>query len=136
MPKNCSTMYIFHTHVLTYLPIQQPRICISAHSQNQNFKSVTLIHAAGYLGELHQSMNFLHSLLCSCNSHTNHYSEQNESYPPHISTLLLKDTFQYNTHSQIQFFQVVPVLSGIPSKTLPRFSHTHKKKPHVNFHDT
>jgi len=36
IPNNCFTMYIFHTDVLTYLPIQVTSICISAHSQNQN----------------------------------------------------------------------------------------------------
>ena len=91
MPNNCFTTYIFHTDVLTYLHIQYPQASVYLHiTKIKTVRSVTLIHAAGCLGKLHKSRNFLHSLFCSYNSHTNHCSEQNESNPPHLSTLLLK----------------------------------------------
>ena len=94
MPDNCFTMYIFHTDVLIYLPIQQPQAFAYMHTANiKTVRSVALTHAASCLGKLHYSRNFLHSLLCSHNSHTNHCSEQNESNTPHLSTLLLKDPF-------------------------------------------
>ena len=38
MPNSCFTMYIFHTDVLTYLPIQHSQaFALSANSQNHNF---------------------------------------------------------------------------------------------------
>jgi len=94
MSNNGFTMFILHTDVLTYLPIQQPQACAHLHTAKiKTFRSVTLTHAAGCLGKLLYSRNFLHSLLSSHNSHANHCSEQKESYPPHLSTLLLKDPF-------------------------------------------
>ena len=52
------------------------------------FRSVTLTHAASCLGKLYYSRNFLHSLLCSYNSHTNHCPEQinpiQHTFPPDI----------------------------------------------------
>ena len=94
MPNNCFTMYIFHNDVLTYLPIQQPQASSYLHTAKiKTFRHVTLTQTADCLGKLHQSKNFLHLLLCSLNSHTNHCSEQNESNPPHLSTLLFKEPF-------------------------------------------
>ena len=137
MPNNCFTKYIFHTDVLSYLPIQYAKAFAYLHTANiKIFRSVTLTHAAGCLGKRHQSRNFLHSLLGSCNSHNNHCSEQNESNPLHLSTLLLKDPFEYCTLSYVQFFQTVPVPSGSLSNTLSSSSHTHTQKPYVNLHDT
>ena len=94
MPNNCFTMYIFHTDVLTYLPIQQPQASAYLHrAKIKTFRHVTLTHAVDCLRKFHQSRNFLHSLCCSCNSHTNHCSEQTESNPLYLSTLLLNDPF-------------------------------------------
>ena len=98
-------------------------------AQIKTLRSVTLTHAASSLGKLHYSRNFLHSLLCSHNSHTSHCSEQNESNPPHLSTLLLKDPFQYYTLSYVYFFQEVLVPSGILS-----MPHYHDKALAVHPH--
>ena len=129
MPNSCFTMYMFHTDVLTYLPIQQPQASAYLHTAKiKTFRFVTLNHAARCLGKPHKSRNFPHPLLCSHNSHTNHCSKQDESNPPHLSTLHLKDPFQFYTLSYVQFFQIFPVPSGILRKTLPSSSHTHRKK--------
>ena len=94
MPNNGFTMYIFPTAVLTCLPIQLAQAFAYLHTAKiKTFRSVTLTHAVGCLGKLHQSRNFLHSLRCSHNSHTNHCSKQTESYLPHLSILLVKDPF-------------------------------------------
>jgi len=91
MPNNCFTMYIFRTDVLTYLPIQQSQAFAHLHTAKiKTFRHVTLTHKAGCLGKFHYSRNFLHSLLCSYNAHTNHCPEQNESNLPHLSTLILR----------------------------------------------
>ena len=53
MPNSCFTMYIFHTDVLTYLPTQQPQAFAYLNTAKiKTFRSVTLIHAPGCLGEL------------------------------------------------------------------------------------
>ena len=126
MPIICFTKYIFHTDVLSYLPIKQPQAFAYLHTAKiKTFRSVTLTHAEGCLGKLHQSRNFLHSLLCSHNCHTNHSSEQNESIPPHISTLLLKDQFEYCTLSCL-------VLSSSPWSF--RYSEQNFAQLHVHTH--
>ena len=54
MPNSCFTTYIFHTDVLTYLPIQQPQASAYLHTAKiKTFRSVTLTHAADCLRKLH-----------------------------------------------------------------------------------
>jgi len=54
MQNNCFTMYIFHTDVLIYYPIQQPQASAYLHTARINtFRPVTLTHAADCLRKLH-----------------------------------------------------------------------------------
>ena len=47
MPNNCFTTYIFHTDVLTHLPIQESQAFVYLHTAKiKTYRSVTLTHAA------------------------------------------------------------------------------------------
>ena len=91
MPNNYFTMHISHTDVLTYPPTphnSHKHLHICTQPKIKTFRCYT------------NPCSRLHSLLCSHNSHTNHCSEQNESNPPHLFTLLLEDPFATH-HNQM-----------------------------------